>query len=73
LKLIFDILAYLKGIQDVGFFVSAVVSILLFSGQTVLVYQSCNEGLWSPPQRTHTEVKIKHDLMTRKCKYTLMA
>jgi len=21
----------------------------------------------------HTEVQIKHDLMTRKCKYTLMA
>jgi len=31
------VLAYLKGIQDVGVFVSAVVSILIFLGQTVLV------------------------------------
>jgi len=29
------VLAYLKGIQDVGVFVSAVVSILIFFGQTV--------------------------------------
>jgi len=33
------ILAYLKSIQDVGVFVSAVVSILIFLGQTVLVCQ----------------------------------
>jgi len=40
------VLACLKGIQDVGVFVSAVVSILIFLGQTVLVYQSYNGGLW---------------------------
>jgi len=49
------VLAYLKGIQDVGVFVSAVVSILKFLGQTVLVCQSYNAGLWSPPQRARTE------------------
>jgi len=48
------VLAYLKGIQDVGVFVSAVVSILVFLGQTVLVCQSYNAGLWSPPQRACT-------------------
>jgi len=32
------VLAYLKGIQDVGVFVSAVGSILIFLGQTVRVY-----------------------------------
>jgi len=44
LKLIFGLkliskftLAYLKGIQDVGIFVSTVFSILIFLGQTVLV------------------------------------
>jgi len=31
------VLAYLKGIQDVGLFVSTVFSILIFLGQTVLV------------------------------------
>jgi len=31
------VLAYLKGIQDVGVFVSAVFSILIFLGQTVRV------------------------------------
>jgi len=40
------VLAYLKGIQDVGVFVSAVIWIFL--GQTVCVYQSYNGGLWSP-------------------------
>jgi len=30
------VLAFLEGIQDVGVFVSAVVSILIFLGQTVL-------------------------------------
>jgi len=49
------VLAYLKGIQDVGVFVSAVVSILVFLGQTVFVCQSYNEGQWSPPQRACTE------------------
>jgi len=49
------VLSYLKGIQDVGFFVFAVFSILMFLGQTVLVYQSYNGGLWSPPQRACTE------------------
>jgi len=38
------VLAYLKGIQDVGVFVSAVVLILMFLGQTVLVCQSYNAG-----------------------------
>jgi len=45
---------------------------LTFFGQTVLVCQAYNGGLWSPPQSMHREVQIKHDLMTRKCKYTLM-
>jgi len=49
------VLAYLKGIQDVGVFVSAEVPMLIFLGQTVLVCQSCNGGLWSPPQRACTE------------------
>jgi len=39
----------------VGVFVSAVDSILIFLGQTVLVCQSYNAGLWSPPQRACTE------------------
>jgi len=34
------VLAFLKDIQDVGVFVSTVFSILIFLGQTVLVYQS---------------------------------
>jgi len=34
------VLAYLKGIQDVGVFVSTVFSMLTFLGQTVLVFQS---------------------------------
>jgi len=34
------VLSYLKGIQDVGVFVSTAFSILIFLGQTVLVYQS---------------------------------
>jgi len=49
------VLVYLEGIQDVDVFVSAVVSILTFLGQTVLVYRSYNGGLWSPPQRACTE------------------
>jgi len=49
------VLAYLKGIQYLGVFVSAVVSILIFLGQIVLVCQSYNAGLWSPPQRACTE------------------
>jgi len=53
LKLIFDVSAYL--IQDVGFFVSTVFLILIFLGQTVLVCQLYNGGLWSPPQRACTE------------------
>jgi len=44
------VLAYLKGIRDVGVFASTVVSILIFLGQTVLVCQSYNGGLWLPPQ-----------------------
>jgi len=49
------VLAYLKGLQDVGVFVSAVFSILIFLGQTVFVCHSYNAGLWSPPQRACTE------------------
>jgi len=49
------VLAYLKGNQDVGVFVSAVVSILIFLDQTVLVCQSYNGGIWGPPQRACTE------------------
>jgi len=61
LKLIFrHVLSYLKGIQDVGVFVSTVFSILIFLGQTVLVYQSYNGGLWSPPQRACTEKSKLH-------------
>jgi len=41
------VLAYLMGIQDVGIFVSAVVSISVIS--------VINGGLWSPPQRACTE------------------
>jgi len=40
---------YLGGIQDVGVFVFAVVSIFKILGQTVRVYQSYNGGLWGPP------------------------
>jgi len=36
-------------------FFSTVFSILIFLGQTVLVGQSYNAGLWSPPQRACTE------------------
>jgi len=36
------VLANFKGIQDVVVFVSVVFSILIFLGQTVLVYQSFN-------------------------------
>jgi len=52
------VLAYLKGIQDVGVFVSIVFSILIFLGQTVLVWKSYAD-LWGsqmgPPQRACTE------------------
>jgi len=50
-----NVLAYLKGIQNVGVFVSTVFSILTFFAQTVVVCQSYNAGLWSPPQRACTE------------------
>jgi len=49
------VLACLKCIQDVGVFVSTVFSILICLGQTVLVCQSYNGGLWGPPQRVCTE------------------
>jgi len=39
------VLAYLKCVQDVGFFVSTVFSILTFFSQTVVVYQSYNAGM----------------------------
>jgi len=50
------VLAYLKGIQDVGvkLLVFEVVLIFIFLSQTV-VCQSYNGGLWSPPQRACTE------------------
>jgi len=38
------VLAYLKGIQDVGVFVSTVVSIFIFLGQIVVVCQSYTGG-----------------------------
>jgi len=47
------VLPYFKGIQDEDVFVSALVSILIFSGQTVRVCQSYNAGL-SPLQRAST-------------------
>jgi len=53
----------LKLIQDVGVFVSAVI--LIFLGQTVLVFQSYNAGLWSPPQRASTE-KSKLNMIIKK-------
>jgi len=53
------VLAYLKGIQDVGVFVSTVFSILIFLGQTLLVCQSYNGGLWGPPQRECTEKRLQ--------------
>jgi len=62
--LILYVLAYLKGIQDVGVFVPTVFSILILFGQTVVVYQS-GIGVM--------QYIIKQDIMTRKCKYTLMA
>jgi len=46
------VLAYLKGIQDVGV---TVFSILINLGQTVRVYHSYHGGLWSPPKRACTE------------------
>jgi len=49
------VLACLRCIQDVGVFVCAVFLISKFLGQTVLVCQSYNGGLWGPPQRTCTE------------------
>jgi len=49
------VLAYLKGVQDVGVFVSTAFLIWTFFGQTVVVCQSYNGGLWSPPQRACTE------------------
>jgi len=62
------VLAYLKGIQDVGVFVSTAFSIMKCFGQTVLVCQSSFRG--STSKSMHRKVKIKHDLMTRKFKYT---
>jgi len=56
------VLAHLKGIQDVGVFISTVVSILTFLGQTVLVCQSYNGGLWSPPQRSFNLDLVTVDL-----------
>jgi len=40
------VLAYLKGIQDVGVFVSTVFSILIFFVQTVVIYQ-LEVGTWT--------------------------
>jgi len=55
--------AYLKGIQDVGVFVSTVFSILIFFGQTVVVYRSYNGGLGSSlgsPQKTYIYESLNH-------------
>jgi len=49
------VLAYLKGIQDVGVFVSTAFSILTFFCQTGVVCQSYNGILGGPPQRAYTE------------------
>jgi len=49
------VLSYLKGIQDLGVFFFTVFSMLIFLGQTVLLCQSYNGGVWSPPQRACTE------------------
>jgi len=46
---------------------------LTFFSQTVVVYQSYTGGKGDPPKNMHRKVQIKHDLMTRKCKYTLTA
>jgi len=54
LKLIFDVLAYLKGIQDVGVFVSTVFRILLFLGQTVVVCQS-EVGIYGDLLKEHIQ------------------
>jgi len=62
------VLAYLKGIQDVGVFDSTVFSILIFLGQTVLVCQSYNAGLGGPPEKACTK-KSKLNMIA----YTLMA
>jgi len=52
-------LAYLKGIQDAGVFVSTVFSILIFFGQIIVVYQSYNGDLWGPPQRAFTAQRAR--------------
>jgi len=54
-------------------FVSTAFSILIFFTQTVVVCQSYNGSMGISQKSMHREVKIKHDLMTRKSKYTLMA
>jgi len=55
LKLFFYVLAYLKGIQDVGVDVSTAFSILNIFGQTVVIRQSYNAVLGGQPQRECTE------------------
>jgi len=73
LKLIFQICFSLPQGHP-GVFVSAIVSILIFLGQTVLACHSYNGGIWSPPQRACIEkFKLNMILMIRKCKDTLMA
>jgi len=53
-------------------YIKQVISILIFLGQTVSV--SHIMGVYGHHlKEQHREVQIKHDLMTRKCKYTLMA
>jgi len=46
------VLAYLKGIQDVGVFVSAVVSMLIFLGQTVHIMEVYGHHLKEHAQRS---------------------
>jgi len=63
------VLAYLKGIQDVGvFFFHSIFNFDIFRSN-----RSCLSMEVYGEKSMHREVQIKHDLMTRKCKYTLMA
>jgi len=56
------VLAYLKGIQDVGVFVYKVFKIFKFLGQTVLVCHIMQVyGHHLKGRCMHREVQIKHD------------
>jgi len=66
------VLAYLKGIQDVGLCFCSIFNFDISRSNC-----SCLSVIWRSMVTTsksmHREVKIKHDLMTCKCKYTWMA